>query len=136
MALRKVLGDEVIQKGQNITKDRVRFDFPFPRKLTDKEIEEVENMINGIIEKNLPVNFKVMPKEKALKTGAIHAFTERYADTVKVYYVGNSLERAMSKEFCGGPHVVKTGKIGRVRIKKQDKIGSNLMRVYLTAKDG
>jgi alanyl-tRNA synthetase len=136
MALRKVSGDKVIQKGQNITKDRARFDFPFSRKLTDKEIKKVESIINGIIDKDLPVKFKVMPKKKALKTGAIHAFTERYADTVKVYFVGDSLKDAVSKEFCGGPHVARTGKIGRVKIKKQNKIGANLVRVYLTAKDG
>ena len=129
-ALRKALGDKIVQKGQNITKDRARFDFPFSRKLTDEEIKKVEDFINEVIEKNLPVNFKIMPKEEALKTGATHAFTEKYADTVKVYYVGGSLEGAVSKEFCGGPHVASTGQIGRVKIKKQEKIGSGLMRIY------
>lgn len=135
-ALRNFLGDEIVQKGQNITRDRARFDFPFSRKLTDEETRNIEDFINEIIEKDLPVNFKVMPKEDALKTGAIHAFNEKYSDTVKVYFVGNSLEEAESKEFCGGPHVAKTGEIGRVKIKKQEKIGANLIRIYLTAKNG
>jgi len=87
-------------------------------------------MINDVIKKDLPVNFKIMPKDEALKTGAIHAFNEKYADTVKVYYVGNTLETAFSKEFCGGPHVTHTSEIGRVRIKKQEKIGSGLIRIY------
>ena len=131
-SLRKVLGEHVVQRGQNITKERARFDFPNPEKLTEKQLKEVEDMINDIIAKDLSVNFKVMPKDEALKTGAIHAFNEKYADTVKVYYVGEDLERAFSKEFCGGPHVKNTREIGHVRIKKQEKIGAGLMRIYAT----
>ena len=130
-SLRKVLGEHVVQKGQNITKDRSRFDFPNPEKLTDAQFKSVENMINDIIRKDLPVNFKVMSKDDALKTGAIHAFNEKYADTVKVYYVGEDFNSAFSKEFCGGPHVSSTSLIGRVRIKKQEKIGAGLVRIYL-----
>ncbi len=129
-SLRKVLGDQVVQKGQNITKERTRFDFPHPKKLTDEELKEVEDIINDVIKKDLPVGFKVMPKDEAVKTGAIHAFNEKYADTVKVYYVGESLMSAFSKEFCGGPHVSRTGEIGHVTIIKQEKVGSGLMRIY------
>jgi len=135
-SLRKVLGDQVVQKGQNITKDRSRFDFPNPEKLIDEQLKKVEEMINDVIERDLPVGFKVMPKDEALKTGAIHAFNEKYSDTVKVYFVGDSLESAFSKEVCGGPHVSHTGEIGRVRIKKQEKIGSGLMRIYITTRNG
>ena len=135
-ALREILGDSVVQKGQNITKDRARFDFLHPRKLTNGEIKKVEDMVNDVIKRDLPVNFKIVPKDEASKTGAIHAFNEKYADTVKVYFIGDSLEDAFSKEFCGGPHVVHTGEIGRVRIKKQEKIGANLIRIYLTFENG
>ena len=131
-ALRKVLGEHIVQKGQNITKDRSRFDFPHTQKLTDEEIKQVENLINDIVSKNLPVNFNIMPKNEAENTGAIHAFNEKYADTVKVYFVGDVLENAFSKEFCGGPHVSSTSEIGRVRIIKQDKVGSDIIRIYLT----
>jgi len=134
-SLRKVLGDQVVQKGQNITKDRARFDFPNEGKLTDEQLKKVEDMVNEVIEKGLPVNFKVLPKDEAVETGAIHAFNEKYADTVKVYFVGESLESAISREFCGGPHVKNTSEIGRVRIKKQEKIGSGLMRIYLVSED-
>ena len=130
-ALRKVLGEHIVQKGQNITKDRSRFDFPHTQKLTDEEIKQVENLINDIVSKNLPVNFNIMPKNEAENTGAIHAFNEKYADTVKVYFVGDVLENAFSKEFCGGPHVSSTSEIGRVRIIKQDKVGSDIIRIYL-----
>ena len=135
-ALREISGDSVVQKGQNITKDRARFDFLHPRKLTNGEIKKVEDMVNDVIKRDLPVNFKIVPKDEASKTGAIHAFNEKYADTVKVYFIGDSLEDAFSKEFCGGPHVVHTGEIGRVRIKKQEKIGANLIRIYLTFENG
>lgn len=130
-SLRKVLGDHVVQKGQNITKERSRFDFPNNEKLTDSQIEEVEDMINNIVDSNIPVKYEILPKEKALKTGAIHGFNEKYADTVKVYYVGENLENAVSREFCGGPHVSSTGEIGRVKIKKQEKIGAGVVRIYL-----
>jgi alanyl-tRNA synthetase len=129
-SLRKVLGEQIVQKGQNITRERLRFDFPHPQKLTDAELKKVEDMINGVIKKDLPVKYKVMPKEEAEKTGAIHAFNEKYADTVKVYYVGENIKDAFSKEFCGGPHVVRTSEIGRVRMDKQEKIGAGLMRIY------
>jgi len=130
-SLRKTLGDQVVQKGQNITKERSRFDFPNPEKLSDEELKKVEDMINDVISQKLPVDFKVMPKDEALKTGAIHAFNEKYADTVKVYFVGESFDKSVSREFCGGPHVTNTSEIGRVRIKKQEKIGAGLMRIYL-----
>jgi len=129
--LRKVLGEHVVQKGQNITPERSRFDFPNPEKLTDEQLKEVENKINEVIKEKLPVGFVVMPKDDALKTGAIHAFNEKYADTVKVYFVGKDLKSAYSKEFCGGPHVGNTNEIGHVRIIKQEKIGSGLIRIYL-----
>ena len=129
--LREILGEQVVQRGQNITKERSRFDFPNPEKLTDEQVKKVEDIINTIIYNNLPVKFEVMSKDNALKTGAIHAFNEKYTDKVKVYYVGDSLDNAVSKEFCGGPHVSSTGVIGRVRIKKQEKIGSGIIRIYL-----
>ena len=130
-SLRKVLGDHVVQLGQNITKDRSRFDFPNSSKLTEEQIHEVEKMINEVVDKSLPVSFVVLPKEEAIKTGAIHAFNEKYADTVKVYFVGESLETAFSKEFCGGPHVTNTSEIGHVTINKQEKIGSGVIRIYV-----
>lgn len=130
-SLRKLLGERVVQKGQNITPDRSRFDFASSEKLSDSDLKKIEDMINDVIARALPVNFEVMPKDQALKTGAIHAFNEKYADTVKIYFVGNSLSMAFSKEFCGGPHVANTSEIGRVKINKQEKIGTDLVRIYL-----
>lgn len=129
-ALRKVLGEQVIQRGSNITGERLRFDFNHPQKLTKEELKEVEKIVNNEIKKSYPVKFEIMSKNKALETGAIHAFNEKYSGQVKVYYIGKNLDNALSKEFCGGPHVKNTSEIGKIEIYKQDKIGKGLIRIY------
>ena len=141
-ALRKVLGDEVKQAGSDITAERARFDFTFERKLMDEEIKKVEDLVNEAVDKKLPVNFKEMPYEEAVKTGALHFFSarggsafggkEKYPEKVKVYYAGESIENAFSKEFCGGPHVENTSEVGHFRIVKQEAIGSGLRRLRAT----
>jgi alanyl-tRNA synthetase len=110
-ALRDVLGPEVSQKGSNITSERLRFDFAFPRKMTDEEKNKVEEIVNQKIREDLPVQKIIMKKEDAEKTGALHFFGDKYGDEVNVYFIGNSLDTAYSKEFCGGPHVVSTGQL-------------------------
>jgi len=125
-SLRKVLDEGVSQKGSNITAERLRFDFSYPRKLTDEELTQVEDLINLQIVKDLPVSFKTMGLEVAIKLGALHFFAEKYGKQVKVYSIGD-----FSKEVCGGPHVTRTGKIGRVRIINQEKIGADLIRIYV-----
>jgi len=130
-ALRQVLGEQIRQHGSNITGERLRFDFNHAEKLTDDQTKEIEKIINENIKKALPVKFEIMPKEKALETGALHAFNEKYGDSVKVYYIGEDLDSAISKEFCGGPHVENTSKISPVEIFKQKNIGKGMLRVYL-----
>jgi alanyl-tRNA synthetase len=133
-SLRKILGEHVSQKGSNITSDRLRFDFSHPQKLTDKEVEKVESLVNKQIESDLPVSFKEETLDKAIKEGALHFFGEKYGSQVKVYTIGDSNDAWFSKEVCGGPHVASTGKIGRVKIKKQEKIGAGVIRIYLEPK--
>ncbi len=128
-ALREVLGPEVKQAGSDITPERTRFDFSFPRKLTPEEIKKVEDLVNVKIKEDLPVNFKEMSKNEAEKTGALYFFKEKYPDKVKVYYVGKSLESAWSKEFCGGPHVKRTGEIGHFKISKEEAVGAGTRRI-------
>lgn len=128
--LRKVLGDSIIQKGSNITNERLRFDFPFERVLTDAEIKTVEQFVNSTIASKLPVNSVALPKEEAEKTGAMHVFGEKYGDVVTVYFIGETLETAVSKEFCGGPHVKNISEIGRLSIYKQESVGKGVRRVY------
>jgi alanyl-tRNA synthetase len=123
--LRQVLGDHVSQKGSHITAERLRFDFSHPNKLTEGEVKKVEDLINEKIGEDLKVSFEMMPLDKAMKSGALHFFADRYGEEVKVYSVGN-----FSKEICGGPHVTHTGLVGHVNIIKQEKIGSGIVRIY------
>lgn len=128
-ALHDVLGDEVAQKGSNITPERLRFDFSFPRKLTDEEKKRVEDIVNEKIAANLSVHKVVMPKVEAEKTGARRFFGEKYPDEVSVYYIGDSLDSAYSKEFCGGPHVENIGALGRFKIAKEEAVSAGVRRI-------
>jgi alanyl-tRNA synthetase len=131
-ALRDVLGKEVQQRGSDITTERTRFDFSFPRKMTPEEIKKVEEVVNDKVKEDLPVNFEEMPKTEAEKTGALYFFKAKYPEKVRVYYVGKSLEKAWSKEFCGGPHVSRTGEIGKFRITKEEAVAAGIRRIRAT----
>jgi alanyl-tRNA synthetase len=126
-ALRKVLGNEVTQNGSNITEERLRFDFTFSRKLTPEEIEKVEKLVNDVIKQDLKVNRQFLPYDEAIKKGALAFFKENYGETVSVYSVGD-----FSMELCGGPHVVRTGLLGKFKIRKQEKIGAGIVRIRAT----
>lgn len=128
-ALHDVLGDGVGQKGSNITPERLRFDFSFPRKMTDEEKKRVEEIVNEKIKEALTVNKTIMPKAEAEKTGARHFFGEKYPDEVSVYYIGDSLGSAYSKEFCGGPHVKNTSELGHFRIQKEEAVSAGVRRI-------
>jgi alanyl-tRNA synthetase len=134
-ALRQVLGDNVIQHGSNITSERLRFDFNYDSKLSDEQISLVEELVNKTIKQSLPVNFVMLPIVEAEKTGAIHAFGEKYGETVKVYFIGSALDTALSKEFCGGPHVQNTSELNEVQLYKQESVGKGIRRVYLKRKN-
>ncbi len=123
-ALRTVLGEHVMQKGSNITTDRLRFDFNHPDKLSDEEISRVEAIVNEQIERNLPVTMEIMNLEKAKAEGAIAFFADKYEEQVKVYSIGD-----FSKEVCGGPHVENTGGMGRFRIVKEQSSSAGVRRI-------
>ena len=139
-ALRDMFGTELHQTGSNITSDRVRFDFNFERKLEDTEIAEIEKVVNGKIADNLPVHFEIMPITKAKELGAIGLFDEKYAEDVKVYFIGGPSThsdrsgqlhtQAYSAELCGGPHVDFTSEIKQFKIIKQENIGHGQRRIY------
>jgi len=129
-ALREVLGKEVRQMGSNITKDRLRFDFSFNRKMTADEIEEVENIVNQKIKEDLSVKKEEMPLKKALETGALAFFKERYPEVVSVYSIFNpETGEVFSKEICTGPHVKRTSELGRFKIKKEEALGKGVRRI-------
>ena len=128
-ALRMVLGEAVQQKGSNITKERLRFDFAFDRKMTDEEKTKVENIVNEKIKASLPINMVTLPKEEAIESGALHFFADKYGDMVNVYFIGENLEDAFSKEFCGGPHVKNTGELGIFKIAKEEAVSQGVRRI-------
>ena len=131
-ALHDVLGGEaeVKQMGSDITEERTRFDFTFPRKLTSGEIKKIEDIINEKIKLDLSVIARKMPKEEAVKIGTRAFFKEKYPDEVNVYSIGDpDLSKAYSKEFCGGPHVSSTSQIGHFRIIKEESSSAGIRRI-------
>jgi len=106
-ALRDVLGGQVIQRGSNITEERLRFDFSHPEKLTPEQIEQVENIVNEQIKKDLKVTWEEHPTEYALKElKPLGQFGDRYGDVIKIYRMQADNEpKPFSYEICGGPHV-------------------------------
>jgi alanyl-tRNA synthetase len=129
-ALCDVLGSGVVQKGSNITSERLRFDFSHPRKMTPEEIKKVEDIVNEKIREALPVQKVVMPISEAEKTGAKHFFGEKYGDEVSIYFIGDSLDNAYSKEFCGGPHVDNTSELrGTFKILKEEAVSAGVRRI-------
>ena len=123
-ALRKVLGEEVHQKGSNITPERLRFDFTFGRKMTPEEIKQVEDLVNEAIKADAPVSYEEMSAQEALASGAMGLFEERYVDKVRVYSMGT-----FSKEICGGPHVNRTGELGSFKIQKEESSSAGVRRI-------
>ncbi|OGZ78858.1 MAG: hypothetical protein A2528_00300 [Candidatus Staskawiczbacteria bacterium RIFOXYD2_FULL_37_9] len=126
--LRKVLGDEVLQKGANITAERIRFDFSHKEKMTSGQIGDVENFVNGIIKKDMPVWFEEMNLEKAKGINAMGVFEHKYGENVKVYFVGKDAEN-VSAEICGGPHVERTGVLGKFKIIKEESSSAGIRRI-------
>lgn len=123
-ALKIVLNDNGIQqKGSNITAERLRFDFNFPRPLTQEEIAKVEELVNGQIAKDEPVILEEMTVEQAKAAGAIGVFSSKYGEVVKVYTIG------FSKEICGGPHAQRTGELGKFKIVKEQSSSAGVRRI-------
>lgn len=134
-ALVNVLGDEVAQKGSNITAERMRFDFSFSRAMTKEEIKQVEDIVNEQIQKDLPVSMEIMALEDAKKQGARALFGEKYESQVKVYTIG-SKDEWFSKEVCGGPHVQHTAQIGHFHIAKEQSSSAGVRRIRATIEGG
>ncbi len=124
-ALRKILNNKnIIQRGSNITPERLRLDFSFPRKIAPEEIKKIEDLVNEQIKKQLPVTKKEMPLIKALEEGAIGTFGEKYAEKVFVYSIGN-----FSKEICAGPHTKNTKELGTFKIIKEESSSAGVRRI-------
>ncbi len=123
-ALRQVLSDNVVQKGSNITPERLRFDFSYSEKMTPEQIKQVENIVNEQIQKDLPVACEEMNLEEAKAKGAMGVFESKYGERVKVYGIGQ-----FSNEICGGPHVERTGLLGKFKITKEESSSAGVRRI-------
>ncbi len=123
-ALRQVLGDEVAQKGSNITAERLRFDFSFGRKMTKEEITEVEKLVNEAIDAKAPITCVETTVEAAKAEGAIGLFESKYGEKVKMYTMGD-----FSKEICGGPHAENTGDLLSFKIQKEGSSSAGVRRI-------
>ena len=128
-ALRQVLGDHVSQKGSNITKDRLRFDFSHEEKMTREQLDIVEQIVNEQIQNALAITMHIMSLEKAKKQGALAFFGEKYDEQVKVYSIGE-----FSWEVCGGPHVQNTKELGVFKITKEQSSSQGIRRIKAVLK--
>ena len=131
-ALRQVLGNDVHQAGSNLTAERLRFDFSFPRKLTDKEVEKVTQLVNEAINGRLSQKIEVMTYDEAIKSGALAFFKDKYPEKVTVYSFGPSTGSGspFSREICGGPHVENTKTLGTFKVIKEEAVSAGVRRIY------
>lgn len=128
-ALRQVLGKHVVQRGSNVTSERLRIDVSHPDKISDDELKMVEAMVNQRIAEDLPVISEVMDRDEALKLGALAEFGAKYPEKVSVYTIIDQTGDVFSRELCGGPHVSHTGELGHFEIMKEEASGAGLRRL-------
>ncbi len=134
-ALRDVLGDHVIQRGSNITEERLRFDFSHPEKVTREQLDQVEKIVNAQIGQDLKVSWAEYPTEEATgKLGALGQFGDRYGETVKVYkMIADDAKQPFSFEICGGPHVDHTLQLTedgkKFKILKEESSSAGIRRI-------
>lgn len=123
-ALRRVLGDHVIQKGSLVDEQHLRFDFSHFQPLTSTQLIEIGSLVNQQIRLNNQVTAEMMNKDDALKAGAMALFGEKYGDQVRVLRIGE-----FSTELCGGTHVSRAGDIGLFKIISETGVAAGIRRI-------
>jgi alanyl-tRNA synthetase len=127
--LQAVVSPDIKQRGSNITEERLRIDFICDHKLTDEEKKKVEDWVNDKISQGLNVVRREMPLREAEKIGAEMEFGAKYPETVSVYFIEDKNGNAISKEFCGGPHVSNTSELGIFKIQKEEAVSAGVRRI-------
>jgi alanyl-tRNA synthetase len=130
-ALRIILGEHVLQRGANITAERLRFDFSHPEKMTPEQIKQVEDLVNEQIKKALPVKCEELDLAEAKAKGAHGIFDSKYGEKVKVYTIGEGADQ-FSMEICGGPHAENTADLKGFKIMKEESSSSGVRRIKAT----
>ena len=122
--LKRMFGNQVEQRGSNITAERMRFDFNLDHKMTEEEKKQLEDTVNQKIAEDLPVSCETMTPEEAHKSGAIGIFDTKYGEQVTVYSIGD-----YDKQICGGPHVKHTGELGHFKLVKEESSSAGIRRI-------
>ena len=124
-SVKDVLGEHVNQAGSLVHPEYLRFDITHPNKISVKELNEIETIIEKKIEEDIAIKTSVQSLNEAKKEGATALFGEKYGDKVRVVTIGE-----FSKELCGGTHVSTTGKINKFKIKHDKAISSGIRRIH------
>ncbi|MEE2695396.1 MAG: alanine--tRNA ligase [Pseudomonadota bacterium] len=133
-SLRQIVGKHVSQKGSLVNEKKLRFDYSSNSQITSDEVKKIEILVNNSIRSNMRINIKKMPVRKAIESGAIALFGEKYPENVRVVSMLNQKNSKDSKclssiELCGGTHVDSTGQIGLFKIIGDTSISSGVRRV-------
>ncbi len=127
-ALRKILGENVVQAGSLVEDNRLRFDFTYPKAVSKEDLEKIEKIVNEVIARGIEGEVKEMPLEEAKKMGAMALFGEKYSNKVRVVKFGD-----FSIELCGGTHVKNTSEIGSFYIVKESGVSAGVRRIEAVA---
>ena len=128
-SLRRTLGKHVTQKGSLVSPDRLRFDFSHNKPIDKKEMVEINNIVNGIINGSSDIQTRIMTPKEAVSMGALALFGEKYGDEVRVVFMGKENNGFFSTELCGGTHVKNTKDVGKFKVISQSSIASGIRRV-------
>ena len=127
-ALRKVLGTHVSQAGSLVAPDHLRFDFSHGGAVKDREVEQIEELVNEHVQANTPVTYAEMDLQEALRAGAMALFGEKYGERVRVIKIGD-----FSTELCGGTHLDSTGQIGFFKVAEEGAVAAGVRRIEAVA---